>query len=74
MAAALGLVFGWPDVIVVIALGFILGAVAALYLMLRRGKTGKDFLPFGPFLVLAALLVFFFGQSILQYYFTLAQI
>ncbi|MEK7187810.1 MAG: prepilin peptidase [Patescibacteria group bacterium] len=71
LGAALGLLFGWPDIGLLIPLAFILGTFWALPLLLAGQKKRKDFLPFGPFLVLSSVLVFLFGFQILDFYFHL---
>lgn len=69
LAGALGIIFGWPDIIFVLAFSFIIGSLYGIYLLIKRIKGFKDSVPFGPFLVLGALTLFFFGQQILGYYF-----
>lgn len=69
LAGALGLIFGWPDIIFVLIFSFIIGSLYGIYLLIKRLKGLKDSVPFGPFLVLGALTLFFFGQQILGCYF-----
>jgi len=69
LAAALGLIFGWPDIIFVLVFSFVIGSIYGIYLLIKKMKGLKDSVPFGPFLVLGALTLFFFGQNILSYYF-----
>lgn len=64
----LGLVFGWPDTLLLIMLAFIIGAVVGLVLIAAKSKNMKSALPFGPFLALSAAIVFFFGQNIIDGY------
>ena len=71
LAAALGLVFGWPDIILITALSFILGSIFSLPSLITRKKGMKSFLPFGPFLALASLVVYFFGYDLMRLYFQL---
>lgn len=68
LMAVLGLAAGWPDVLMIILLSFVLGAVAGLVLMICRKKTRRDALSFAPFLSLAFLLVSFWGGKIWQWY------
>lgn len=72
LAAALGFLFGWPDVLVLVLVAFLAGSVAGAALILTKRKTAKSFVPFGPFLALASLIVFFFGRDIVGLYFKLA--
>jgi len=69
MAVALGILFGWPDTVLIIMLSFIIGAVAGLVLVVFGKKKMKSLIPFGPFLVLSASLVFFFGEGMVRWYF-----
>lgn len=71
LAVPLGFVFGWPDVILVLGLGFVIGSVFGFYAIACRRKNLKSFVPFGPFLAAASALVFFFGQEIVGVYFRL---
>ncbi len=69
LIAALGILFGWPDVIILLAFGFIIGALFSVYLLAQRKKGMKDSVPFGPFLVLGAVVLVFFGNTIMDWYF-----
>jgi leader peptidase (prepilin peptidase)/N-methyltransferase len=62
LGAGLGAWLGYPMVIPGIGLGFILGAVAAVGVMIvgivrRQWRWGRVYLPFGPFLAVAAVVV-----------------
>ncbi len=67
--AALGLVFGWPDILFVMGFAFIIGALWGLYLIFGRKMGMKDAVPFGPFVVLGALALIFWGAQIIETYF-----
>ena len=71
LVGALGLIFGWPDILMLLFLSFIVGSVAVLPLLIKKQKTMKDVVPFGPFLIIAASLTFFFGHQIIDGYFKL---
>ena len=58
-AAALGLGLGPAGATAVIAASFIIGAVVALPALMGGKRGRRDALPFGPFLVVAALLLLF---------------
>ena len=68
LMAALGLLFGWPDILIVIMLSFILGALTSVALMVVRKKKMSDQIPFGPFIVIAAVIVFFWGAGLASLY------
>ena len=71
LAGALGSLMGWPDIALVVVLSFITGAIWGTALIIQKKKSMKDSLPFGPFIVLGAVLVFFFGGDILNGYFSI---
>lgn len=68
---ALGVLFGWPEIILILAFGFIFGSAVGLALIARGQKKLKGFVPFGPFLAAASVFVFFFGREALDFYFRL---
>jgi leader peptidase (prepilin peptidase)/N-methyltransferase len=68
LVAVLGLASGLPDVLIIIMLSFVLGAITGLTLIICRRKTRRDALPFAPFLSLAFILVSFWGREIWQWY------
>jgi leader peptidase (prepilin peptidase)/N-methyltransferase len=67
--AVLGLFFGWKLIIMIALISFVIGAVVSLILIAAKVKSRKDFIPFGPFISIAALLVIFYGTQIIQFYF-----
>lgn len=69
--AALGVVFGWPDIVIITGLSFIIGSLFSLPGLLSRKKGLKSFLPFGPFIAMASLVVFLWGEEIMRFYFSL---
>jgi prepilin signal peptidase PulO-like enzyme (type II secretory pathway) len=71
LAIPLGLLFGWPDILFVLVFAFVIGAVAGIFVVARGKNTMKGTLPFGPFLALGAVTVFFWGPLIFTWYFSL---
>jgi prepilin signal peptidase PulO-like enzyme (type II secretory pathway) len=71
LIAALGLLFGWPDIIVIMLLSFIIGAIVASALLIMKKKTMTDKIPFGPFIVAATFITFFFGAGLMSLYFAI---
>ena len=65
LAAVLGLLFGWPKIILISGLAFIIGGLWAAALLLTKKKSLKDAIPFGPFFVSAAILIIFVGDAIM---------
>lgn len=70
LAVPLGFLFGWPDIVMVAAAGFIIGAAYGVWAMAARGKHLTSAVPFGPFLALGSTLVFFFGHELATAYFS----
>ncbi|MBM3256978.1 MAG: hypothetical protein FJY98_01460 [Candidatus Liptonbacteria bacterium] len=68
LSAALGALFGWPDILVLLGGAFVFGAVAGLLSMAFGGKTLKSALAFGPFIALSAVLLFFGGFEFVGWY------
>lgn len=71
LAGALGLIFGWPDILIITVLSFIVGSVFATPFLISGRKKMKDAIPFGPFLATSSALAFFFGFQIMDGYFRL---
>lgn len=61
-AAALGSFLGWYAALKAFFLSFLLGAVVAVPMMALRGRGSKEPIPFGTFMAVAAVLVYFFGE------------
>ena len=64
LMAALGFLFGIKNILVITILSFALGAVISILLMILKIKKLDSYIPFGPFIVIATLLVMFFGVDI----------
>lgn len=62
----LGLILGFPKIILALYLAFLTGAILGIILIVWRKKRSlKDTIPFGPFLVIGTLLSLFLGNLIL---------
>jgi leader peptidase (prepilin peptidase)/N-methyltransferase len=66
LAAFIGLVVGFPNVVIALLFGIVAGGVTALILVLLRIKTLKSYIPYGPFLVFGGVLLAFFGPLVKQ--------
>ena len=68
LALLLGLILGYPQVLVCLFLAVILGGAVSVVLLLATNKTLKSQIPFGTFLSLAAIFCLFYGGSLLHWY------
>lgn len=55
LMGALGLFLGWRLTIMVTLIAFLLGAIIGVILIIKNRKKGMDYMPFGPFIVVATL-------------------
>lgn len=63
-----GFIFGLAHFFLLFFLSTLYGVVIGIVKMKREGTGGKTRIAFGPFIGLAALTVFYFGNSIIQWY------
>ena len=57
LMGAMGLYFGWMSIIAVSVIAFLLGAVISIALLATKIRKTNEYIPFGPFIVLAAFVV-----------------
>jgi len=71
LAGVLGMVlawFGWAQLVVGGFLGFLLGGVVGILLILARLATRKSMIPFGPYMILGAWLALVWGDDLTSAY------
>jgi len=68
LAALIGLVTGFPLIIVALLMGIILGGLVAGILLALKIKKRKEAIPFGSFLSLATIVTLLWGSDILSWY------
>jgi len=68
MGAMVGAYLGWPLVLLALLLAFAGGAIVGVILIIMKLKTRKDYIPFGPYIAIGALVTMLFGQQIIQWY------
>jgi len=61
---ALGLLFGIKNILVITILSFALAAVISVLLIICKIKKIDSYIPFGPFIVIATILVMLFGTDV----------
>ncbi len=54
--AALGLYFGIVNIIVIALMAFLIAAVASVFLLITKIKKRNEYIPFGPFIVIACFI------------------
>jgi leader peptidase (prepilin peptidase)/N-methyltransferase len=64
----MGMMLGWPGVVVAIFLAYMAGAVVGLVLMAARRKGWKSEIAFGTFLAASTALTLLWGQELLTWY------
>ena len=62
LMAGIGLLFGWQSIPLVLFLSSILGLFFVAPSLLKKQKTMKSEIPFGPFIIIAMLIYFVFGD------------
>lgn len=63
-----GLFLGFKLTFVMLFFSFIIGALIGVLLILSKKKSAKDYIPFGPFVAIAAIFTMLCGQNILNLY------
>ena len=59
LISVLGLFFGWRSIIMVSILSFVIAAIVSLVLLLIKKKNVNEYIAFGPFIVISALITIF---------------
>ena len=59
LMGALGLFLGWRSMIVVALIAFLVGAIISIGLLITKIKKTDEYIPFGPFIVVATLVVLY---------------
>jgi leader peptidase (prepilin peptidase)/N-methyltransferase len=67
-AATLGIWLGCKCLLLALLLSFVFGGIGGLSLLLFKLKSRKDFIPFGPFIALGALLSMLYSSEIIIWY------
>jgi len=68
LLAMIGAFLGWKPALLTIMIGSLTGSVIGISLIALRFMKRDEYIPFGPFLVLGALLSMFFAQPLLNWY------
>lgn len=65
LMGALGLIFGFSNIIMIAVIAFLLGAIISIILLASKKKKSDEYIPFGPFIVIAAFLVMLVPHNIM---------
>jgi len=69
LAFLMGLILGWPKILISLFLAFFIGAIIGIGLIILAKKTLKSEIPFGPFLATGTFLAMFFGEKLIALFF-----
>jgi leader peptidase (prepilin peptidase) / N-methyltransferase len=67
----IGIVLGAVDTLLTIFLASVIGMITGIIVLKSRGKGRKTPVPFGPSIVVASIIVYFYGQQLIDMYFNL---
>ena len=67
LMGALGLFFGFPNILIISVIAFLLGAIISVFVLVTKIKKTDEYIPFGPFIVLACLINIFVPATYLIY-------
>ena len=56
LMGALGLFFGWRNIILISVMSFLFAAIVSIIILISRKKKFSEYIPFGPFIVVAAII------------------
>jgi len=70
-AILMGLILGWPNILLALFLSFFSGAIIGIVLILFNKKGFKSQIPFGPFLVGSTILIMLYGEYLNIWYYNL---
>jgi prepilin signal peptidase PulO-like enzyme (type II secretory pathway) len=64
----MGVILGWPLIIVALVLAYIIGALVAIPLLISKKRKLQSKIPFGTFLSVATFVTMFWGGRMLDWY------
>lgn len=65
LMAALGLLFGIKNILVITLVSFFIGAIIGIIVMIIKRKEKEEYIAFGPFIVIAAVILMFTGADVI---------
>ena len=64
----MGLMVGWPNIVVALFLSYIIGAVFSIILLISKKKNFNSAIPFGTFLSLGTIITLMWGEKLISWY------
>lgn len=74
LAAFIGLILGWPGLLLAAAISFLLGGIFGIILMAIKKYSLKSEIPFGPFLAVGTFIALLGGNFLANLYFSIFQL
>ncbi|MDI6618167.1 MAG: prepilin peptidase [Clostridiales bacterium] len=71
LMAAIGIYLGLRLTLLTLLLSFVTGAAAGIVLIILKKKTRRDYIPFGPWISIAAFISVFLGEGMVNWYLSL---
>ncbi len=68
LATFVGLITGFPLVVEAIVLTILIGAAVSMFLLITRVRRLRDYVPYGPFIVAAAVITLLWGYPIAEWF------
>ena len=69
LSAFLGLIIGFPKILLSLLFGIFLGGFVAVLLLITRRVGMKSFIPYGPFLTISGWIMLIWGNEIWDYFY-----
>ena len=63
LMGALGLFFGWLNMILISVMSFLFAAIVSIIILISRKKKFSEYIPFGPFIVVASMIPIYISTS-----------
>ena len=67
LMTGIGLLFGWPSIPFVLFVSAILGLLFVIPALLEKKKNLKSEIPFGPYIITAGVIYFYFGEYLYSF-------
>ena len=65
LMGALGIIFGAYNIVIISILSFLLAAIISIILIVSKKKKANEYIPFGPFIVIATFLVMLVPENLM---------